>query len=130
MTYIVKTASDHIIRANSDKITIYYNQCRAASQRLSDDLLSHGHSAQVLRCAGLKTNAPDADDRWRVAGAQEFWIHYVVRFDGCIVDLTRRQFFPDCDNPFYQSAEAFAAEWTSFGPELQNPRHRANATAA
>ncbi|WOJ91283.1 hypothetical protein RZS28_08525 [Methylocapsa polymorpha] len=125
MDLILKSSSDTIIKANSDKITLYYNQCRAASQRLSDDLLSHGHVAQVLRCSGLKTDAPDADKRWRETGAQEFWIHYVVQFDGQIVDLTRRQFFPACDNPFYQSSDAFAAEWTSFGPELQNPRHHA-----
>jgi hypothetical protein len=125
MELITKSSSDKIIRANSDKITIYYNQCRSASHRLSDDLLSHGHAAQILRCAGLKTNAPDADKRWRDTGAQEFWIHYVVQIDGKIIDLTRRQFFPDCENPFYQSAKAFAAEWTSFGPELQNPRHHA-----
>lgn len=128
MELITKFSSGKIISANSDKITVYYNQCRAASHRLSDDLLSHGHVAQVLRCSGLKTNAPDADKRWGETGAQEFWIHYVVEFGGQIVDLTRRQFFPACENPFYQSSEAFAAEWESFGPELQNPRHRAAET--
>lgn len=50
----------------------------------------------------------------------------MVEFGDQIIDLTRRQFFPDCDNPFLQSAEAFRAEWTSFGPEVQHPRHRAS----
>jgi len=117
-------SADSIVQVNADQTLIYYNECRASARRLADDLLSHGHSAEVLRCAGLKTPAPDADQRWRGAGAQTFWIHYVVRFDNHIVDLTRRQFFPGCNNPFHQSSEAFAAEWDSFGLELENPRFR------
>ncbi|WP_036258773.1 hypothetical protein [Methylocapsa aurea] len=117
-----QTGADRIVQLNADKTLLYYNQCRASSHRLADDLLSHGHAAQVLRCSGLKTRAPDADQRWRAAGAQTFWIHYVVQFDAHIVDLTRRQFFPGCDNPFHQSSVNFAAEWDSFGPESENPR--------
>lgn len=125
MELILQTSSNTIVKNNADKTFAYYNQCRASSHKLADDLLSHGHAAEVLRCSGLKTLAPDADQRWLDTGAQRFWIHYVVQFDAHIVDLTRRQFFPGCDNPFYQSAATFAAEWDSFGPELQNPRFRA-----
>jgi hypothetical protein len=125
MELIIQTRSDRIVKSNADNTLVYYNQCRASSHKLADDLLSHGHAAEVLRCSGLKTLAPDADPRWHDAGAQNFWIHYVVQFDEHIVDLTRRQFFPGCDNPFHQSAATFAAEWESFGPDLQNPRFRA-----
>jgi hypothetical protein len=117
--------AEKIAEINADRTLIYYNECRAASRRLADDLLSQGHAAQVMRCAGLKTPAPDADQRWRAAGAQSFWIHYVVRLDDYIIDLTRRQFFPGCANPFRQSSVSFAAEWDSFDLELENPRFRA-----
>jgi hypothetical protein len=114
-----------IIQAASDKTTLYYDECRATSYRLADDLRSHGHGAEVLRCAGLRTPAPDADTRWHGVGAQHFWIHYVVIIGAQVVDLTRRQFFPGCETPFYQSAAAFEAEWDSFAPEVQNPRFHA-----
>lgn len=111
-----------IIRTNSDRLAVYYNACRSASYRLADDLLSYGHQAEVLRCSGLKTHAPDADQRWRAVGHQSRWVHYLVRLDGLIIDITRRQFFPGCAVPFYQSQAEFAAEWDSFGPAQQNPR--------
>jgi hypothetical protein len=114
-----------IIRAASNKTTLYYDQCRAASYRLADELNSHGHGAEVLRCAGLRTPAPEADTRWHAIGAQHLWIHYVVIIGAQVIDLTRRQFFPSCETPFYQSAAAFEAEWNSFGSEVQNPRFHA-----
>jgi hypothetical protein len=116
--------SAEIVLAASVRTTLYYDQCRASSYRLADDLRSHGHDAGVLRCAGLRTPAPDADTRWHSVGTQEFWIHYVVIIGAQVVDLTRRQFFPGCDTPFYQSAAAFEAEWDSYAPEVQNPRFR------
>jgi hypothetical protein len=73
----------------------------------------------------LRTPAPDADIRWHAVGEQHFWIHYVVIIGAQVVDLTRRQFFPGCETPFYQSAAAFEAEWASFAPEVQNPRFHA-----
>jgi hypothetical protein len=125
---VTTPTSVEIVQAASDKTRLYYDQCRSVSYRLADDLQSHGHSARVLRCAGLRTPAPDADARWHAVGAQEFWIHYVVivgaESGARVIDLTRRQFFPCCATPFYQSAAAFAAEWDSFAPEVQNPRFR------
>jgi hypothetical protein len=115
-----------IVQAHSETTTRYYDRCRAASHRLVDDLRSHGHYAEVLRCAGLRTPAPDADARWHAVGAQKFWIHYVVIIGARVVDVTRRQFFPGCETPFYQSAAAFEVEWDSYAPEVQNPRFRAS----
>lgn len=123
---VTTPTSAEIIQVASEATTLYYDQCRSASYRLADNLRSHGHGAEVLRCAGLRTPAPDADSRWHAVGAQEFWIHYVVIIGAQVVDLTRRQFFPGCATPFYQSAAAFEAEWDSFAPEVQNPRFRAS----
>jgi len=111
-----------IIQASSERTTLYYNQCRSSSYGLADELQSHGHRAQVFRCSGLRTPAPDADSRWHAVGLQKFWIHYVVIIGAEAVDLTRRQFFPACETPFYQSEAACVAEWDSFAPEVQNPR--------
>jgi hypothetical protein len=110
-----------LIQDNADKLDDYYNKCRAVSHRLADDLLSHGGSAHVLRCSGLRTLAASADQRWHNLGTQNHWIHFVVRISETqIVDLTRRQFFPGCDNPFYQSFEEFSTEWDGIGPEAEN----------
>lgn len=125
-TSVTPPTRAEIIQSVSERTTLYYDQCRAASYRLADDLKSHGHRADVLRCAGLRTPAPDADSRWHAVGAQGFWIHYVVIIGAEVVDLTRRQFFPGCATPFYQSAAAFEAEWDSFAAEMQNPRFRAS----
>lgn len=115
------SAHNIIVKDNADRLDDYYNKCRAVSHRLADDLLSHGASAHVLRCTGLRTLAVGADQRWRDMGAQSFWIHFVVRISATqIVDLTRRQFFPDCENPFYQSFEDFSLEWDGIGPEAEN----------
>jgi hypothetical protein len=125
MTRIASTtAANIIIQANSDRLATYYNACRAASYRLADDLMCHGHPAEILRCSGLKTDAPDADQRWHAVGNQSLWVHYLVRLEDTIIDLTRRQFFPGCGAPFYQSQAEFAAEWASFGPAQENPRFR------
>jgi hypothetical protein len=118
------TAASTIISANSDRLATYYNSCRAASYRLADDLMCHGHPAEILRCSGLKTHAPDADQRWHAVGQQSLWVHYLVRLEDTIIDLTRRQFFPDCAVPFYQSEADFTVEWDNFGPADQNPRFR------
>lgn len=111
-----------LIQDNANKTSDnYYNRCRAISHRLADDLLSHGSTAQVLRCSGLRTPANGADQRWHDLGAQSFWVHFVVRINEFqVVDLTRRQFFPDCENPFYQSFADFSAEWDGFGAEDEN----------
>ncbi len=128
-TSVATLVSAEIVLAASERTILYYDQCRAASYRLADTLRSHGHEAGVLRCTGLRTSAPNADTRWHAVGAQKFWIHYVVIIGAQIVDLTRRQFFPGCETPFYQSAAAFEAEWDSFAPEVQNPRfHASSAT--
>ncbi len=122
--YAGPSTSADIIQASSERTTLYYDQCRSASGRLADDLRSHGHGAEVLRCAGLRTPAPDADARWHAVGAQKFWIHYVVIVGAEVVDVTRRQFFPGCETPYYQSVAAFEAEWDSFASEVANPRFR------
>jgi hypothetical protein len=106
-----------IIRSHAGFLTETFNECRASSYKLADELQSQGFAAKVIRCTGLKTDAPAADQRWHDLGGQDHWVHFVVRCDEHIVDLTRRQFFPDSDNPFYQSIGAFEAEWNLLAPD-------------
>ncbi len=107
-----------------------YNLCRETSIRLSDDLLCHGFPAQVIRCSGLKTEAPDADARWLALSAQSFWIHFVVKISEDVVDLTRRQFFPLSGFPFIQSFTACEAEWNSVGVDVPRSRFREHQQAS
>jgi hypothetical protein len=86
-----------------------------------DDLQTSGFDAQMLKCQGLKTDAPDADDRWMKLAPQSRWVHFVVRMGDEVIDLTRRQFFPESGYPFIQSYAAFEAEWTNICvPELRS----------
>ncbi len=101
-----------------------YNLCRETAIKLSDDLQSNGFSAEVMRCHGLKTDAPDADARWLALSVQSFWIHFVVRIGADVVDLTRRQFFPLSGFPFIQSLSACEAEWDSVGLDVPRSRFR------
>ncbi len=78
-----------------------------------DDLLESGFSAKILRCKGLKTAALDADARWIDLGPQSFWVHFIVKLDENVFDLTRRQFFPVSAYPFIQSYADCANEWDS-----------------
>ncbi|MGB8276475.1 MAG: hypothetical protein WCF20_00840 [Methylovirgula sp.] len=113
-----------IILARAAKIGETYNLCRETSIKLSDDLLCHGFSAEVMRCHGLKTEAPEADARWLALSVQSFWIHFVVKIGADVVDLTRRQFFPQSGFPFIQSFSACEAEWDSVGVDVPRSRFR------
>ncbi len=110
-----------IILARAAKIGESYNLCRETSIRLSDDL---GFPAQVMRCHGLKTEAPDADARWLALAIQSFWVHFVVKIGEDVIDLTRRQFFPRSGFPFIQSFSACEAEWDSVGVDVPRSRFR------
>jgi len=113
-----------IILARAARIDDSYNLCRETSIKLSDDLLCNGFSAQVMRCHGLKTEALEADARWLALSKQSFWVHYVVKIGADIVDLTRRQFFPQSGFPFIQSFSACEAEWDSVGVDVPRSRFR------
>jgi hypothetical protein len=112
----------NIIRARAGKVgETSYNLCHETSFKLMDDLQTGGFDAQMLRCSGLKTDAPNADDRWIQLAPQSLWIHFVVRVGNDVIDLTRRQFFPGSGFPFVQSYGAFEAEWTNIiVPELRS----------
>jgi hypothetical protein len=101
-----------------------YNLCRETSIRLSDDLLCQGFPAQVMRCSGLRTDAPEADARWLALSVQSHWIHFVVKIGTDVVDLTRRQFFPLSGFPFVQSFHTCEAEWDSVGVDAPRSRFR------
>jgi len=100
-----------IVQARSSKVADPYDYCYQASLRLMDDLLLSGSSAQMLRCSGLRNEALDADSRWLKLGPQTYWVHFVVKLDDDIIDLTRRQFFPLSDYPFVQSYSDCLDEW-------------------
>lgn len=120
----IDSRAKEIILARAACIADSYNLCRETSIKLSDDLLCNGFSAQVLRCHGLKTEALDADARWLALSKQSFWVHYVVKIGSDIVDLTRRQFFPQSGFPFIQSFSACEAEWDSVGVDVPRSRFR------
>lgn len=113
-----------IILARAAKIGEPYNLCRETAMKLSDDLLCEGFSAQVMRCHGLKTEAMEADARWLALSKQAFWIHFVVKIGTDIVDLTRRQFFPQSGFPFVESLSACEAEWDTVGVDVPRSRFR------
>lgn len=111
-----------IIRGRAAKLgEESYNLCHETSFKLMDALQTDGFSAQMLRCSGLKTDAPDADTRWIQLAPQSMWIHFVVRLGEDVIDMTRRQFFPNSSFPFVQSYNDFEAEWTNVVvPELRS----------
>jgi hypothetical protein len=113
-----------LIQKNASFVEVTFNNCRAISHKLADDLLSHGISASVMRCSGLRTDAPTADQRWLDLGPQASWVHFVVRTDRQMVDLTRKQFFPLSDNPFLQGLNLFSEEWNSISIDSLNGRMR------
>lgn len=102
----------------AEKIKNPFNQCKSVCMTLVKRLRSAGYKAEVLQCSGLKTPAPDADPRWLKLGAgkQIYWMHYVVKCDGKVYDLTRRQFFPKTPAVFVQPSRAFKGEWSSIYP--------------
>ena len=51
-------------------------------------------------------------------------VHFVVQTDSQMVDLTRQQFFPLCDNPFLQTLNLFAGERTTIVTDDFNSRMR------
>ncbi len=113
-----------IIQKNAGLVEISYNNCRAISHKLADDLLSNGIHASVMRCSGLRRDAPTADQRWLDIGPQTGWVHFVVRTDSQMVDLTRQQFFPLSDNPFLQGLNLFVDEWDAISVDSFNGRMR------
>jgi hypothetical protein len=111
-----------LIQKHAVLVEVSFNNCRSISHRLADELLSNGIHATVMRCSGLRTDAPTADQRWIDLGPQTGWVHFVVQTDGQMVDLTRQQFFPLCDNPFLQTHNLFADEWNTICPDDFNSR--------
>lgn len=112
-SYISDISSEarQIIWTRADNVGEPYDYCLQASLRLMDDLVAEGYSAQMLRCKGLKNAALTADSRWIHLGPQNFWVHFIVKLDDDVVDLTRRQFFPLSTYPFIQSYTACEDEW-------------------
>lgn len=121
----ISAREKEIILARAAKLIAEpYNLCRETSMRLSDDLVYEGFPAQVMRCHGLKTDAPEADARWLGLSLPSFWVHFVVKVGTDVVDLTRRQFFPLSGFPFVQSYSACEAEWESVSVDVPRSRFR------
>jgi hypothetical protein len=119
------SCENDVIQENAGRVEVAFNNCRAISHKLADDLLSQGIHASVMRCSGLITDAPAADQRWINLGPQTSWVHFVVQTHNQMVDLTRQQFFPLSDNPFFQELHVFADEWTAICVDNFNSRMRA-----
>jgi hypothetical protein len=116
-----------LIQKHAGLVEVSFNNCRSTSHKLADELLSNGIQAKVMRCTGLRTDAPAADQRWLDLGIQASWVHFVVQTDSQMVDLTRQQFFPLCDNPFLQGLNLFADEWATIVADDFNSRMRPRA---
>jgi len=123
-TSIWFSSQSDVIQKNARFVEVTYNNCRAVSHKLADDLLSNGINASVMRCTGLRTDAPAADQRWLNLGPQMNWVHFVVRTDSQMVDLTRQQFFPLSENPFLQGLNLFADEWNTISVDDLSGRMR------
>lgn len=113
-----------LIKKHAALVGISFNNCRSISHKLANDLLSNHIHATVMRCSGLLTDAPAADQRWIELGPQSRWVHFVVKTDSQMVDLTRQQFFPLSGNPFFQTLGHFEDEWTAIRPDEFNGRMR------
>lgn len=101
-----------IAEAHASRIRRPYGRCLEASLKLAEALARKGIQARILRCSDGILHAPDADQRWRrMRRAPDCWVHYVVQVDGVVVDLTRRQFFPEDPHPFYTDAVGLSGEW-------------------
>lgn len=98
--------------AQADRMRRPYGRCLQASERLVEALQRRGIQARILRCSDGVLDAPAADRRWlSLRQAPRSWVHYVVQIDDMVVDLTRRQFFPDAANPYFADTRSLAAEW-------------------
>lgn len=117
--------ADTIVQKHATKVRKPFNACKTVAYALARDLVAHGFRAEVLRCSGLQTPAPNADRRWLKLGKPFYWVHYVVRVGDKVYDLTRRQFFPDSPQPFVLSLTDLKHEWidvdrdVDFAPETQ-----------
>lgn len=102
----------HVAEVQAIRFRRPFGRCLEASERLVDALLRRGVHARVLRCCDGVLEAPDADRRWlAIRCAPASWVHYVVQVDELVIDLTRRQFFPDAPNPHYADIGSLSEEW-------------------
>jgi|GEM_PF-1669358 len=124
------SSESDVIQKNANLVEVAFNNCRSVSHKLADDLLSNGIKATVMRCSGLRTDAPSADQRWLDLGPQTGWVHFVVQMNSGMVDLTRQQFFPLSDNPFLQTLNIFSDEWVDIRPDDFNARIKPRFKAA
>ena len=99
----------------AEKVTNPFNHCKRAAKMLASYLEDCGYEPKVLRCSGLETYAPNSDKRWTKLGKQMYWIHYVVLCDDIVLDVTRRQFFPEAPAVFVQTLDDFRKEWMEVG---------------
>jgi hypothetical protein len=100
-----------------------FGRCLEASERLVDALHRRGIHGRILRCSDGVLDAPGADPRWlAIRRAPVSWVHYVVQVDDMIIDLTRRQFFPDAANPHYADPRSLAGEWHTIATIGQQER--------
>jgi hypothetical protein len=94
-----------------------FGRCRETSLRLAEDLARRGVPVRVLRCSDGRMDAPQADRRWlALRNAPRSWVHYVVQVEDTVVDLTRRQFFPDSGHPHLSTSAELASEWLTIEP--------------
>lgn len=112
-----------LAEAHASRVRRPYGRCLDVSEGLVAALRRRGIEARLLRCSDGVLDAPNADVRWlRLARAPHSWVHYVVQVDDLIIDLTRRQFFPDAPHPFYADVGDLSSEWHSIDPVQPNAR--------
>ncbi len=113
-----------IAEAHASRIRRPFGRCLETSEKLVAALARKGIAARILRCSDGILHAPQAHRRWlSLRRAPQSWVHYVVQVDDVIVDLTRRQFFPDAPHPYFTDAAGLAAEWQTIAPIEPCERH-------
>jgi len=118
MTVAMTKTIDQIIAGHAARVGRPFGKCKKVSHGLADDLVINGYPAIVLRCSGYEGDAPNADKRWLDLAGKFWWVHYIVRIDETIYDLTRRQFHPSAPKISIQTPIDLKSEWNSVTVDL------------
>lgn len=103
----------HFLEDNSELEDgdLTFGECIMWSKALIYDLREAGFDAKLLRLAGHQGSFPNAHPEWIKLGPSFWYVHYVVLVEGWTIDVTRRQFDPNCPLPVIETLEQTKQEW-------------------
>ena len=100
-----------ILTRHAGRIRRPFNRCYPTSIALVAELEAAEQPAALIQFCGLIPTALDADPRW-LRFTQASWTHYAVRLGNLVIDLTRRQFFPDADPVHVEPFWSACSQWS------------------